>query len=96
MLGHDQLGHGVPRQRAPGVQFHPEVTPRIVGDWITADRNATLNAQGLLEVTSREYATASAAGRRLLSTYIHSLARRLRLNITSTPSRQGKRSHAST
>ena len=36
------------------------------------------DTQGVLEVTSREYATASAAARRLLSTYVHSLARRPR------------------
>ena len=61
-----------------GVQFHPEVTPKILCDWVTAGRAASLDTQGVLEVTSREYATASAGAHRLLSTYIHSLATRPR------------------
>ncbi len=58
-----------------GVQFHPEVTPEIVGAWVGAERTESLDAQGILEQTSREFACASVAARRLLSTYIHSLAR---------------------
>ena len=42
-----------------GVQFHLEVTPRILGGWVTAGRAPSLDTQGVLEVTSREYATAS-------------------------------------
>ena len=61
-----------------GVQFHPEVTPKILADWVTAGRAASLDTQGVLEVTSREYATASAGAHRLLSTYIQSLATRPR------------------
>jgi len=61
-----------------GVQFHPEVTPRILCDWVAAGRAASLDTQGMLEVTSREYATASAGAHRLLSTYMQSLARRPR------------------
>ena len=61
-----------------GVQFHPEVTPKILGEWIAAGRVSSLDSQGTLEVTSREYATASVAANRLLTTYIHSLARRER------------------
>ena len=61
-----------------GVQFHPEVTPKILCDWVAAGRAASLDTQGVLEVTSREYATASAGAHRLLSTYVHSLATRPR------------------
>ena len=61
-----------------GVQFHPEVTPKILCDWVTSGRAASLDTQGVLEVTSREYATASAGAHRLLSTYVHALARRPR------------------
>jgi len=42
---------------------------------VQSDCNESLDARGLLEVTSREFATASAAARRLLSTYIHTLDR---------------------
>lgn len=76
LLAHDPVGPQVfGAGRHLGVQFHPEVTPEIVGDWVTAERGEALDAQGILEVTSREFATASAAGYRLLSTYLNSLAR---------------------
>jgi GMP synthase-like glutamine amidotransferase len=75
LLAHDPLGPQVFAAGGHlGVQFHPEVTPKILADWVTAERGHGLDAQGLLEGTSREFATASAAARRLLSTYIHSLA----------------------
>jgi GMP synthase-like glutamine amidotransferase len=77
LLAHNQLG---PQAYSVGghlgVQFHPEVTPKILCDWVTASRAASLDAQGTLEVASREYATASAGAHRLLSTYVDSLARR--------------------
>lgn len=59
--------------RSLGVQFHPEVTPAIVAGWVSGGRNESLDAQGILEVASREFAGASAAARRLLSTYLQSL-----------------------
>lgn len=75
LLAHDPVGPQVfGAGRHLGVQFHPEVTPEIVGGWVTAERGDALDAQGILEVTSREFATASAAGHRLLSTYLNSLA----------------------
>lgn len=78
LLAHDPIGPQAYMANGHlGVQFHPEVTPRILCDWITVG-TAGLDTQGVLEVTSREYATASAAARRLLSTYVHSLARRPR------------------
>jgi GMP synthase-like glutamine amidotransferase len=76
LLAHDTLGPQVfGAGRHLGVQFHPEVTPGIVADWVRPARDECLDAQGLLEVTSREFAAGSIAGRRLLSTYIHSVAR---------------------
>jgi GMP synthase-like glutamine amidotransferase len=78
LLAYDPIGpHAYMANGHLGVQFHPEVTPKILCDWITAGA-AGLDTQGVLEVTSREYSTASAAARRLLSTYVHSLARRSR------------------
>jgi GMP synthase-like glutamine amidotransferase len=75
LLAHDPLGPQAFMTRGHlGVQFHPEVTPKILSDWITAGQVTSLDAQGMLEATSREYATASGAAERLLSTYIHSLA----------------------
>jgi len=76
LLAHDARGPQVfGAGRHLGVQFHPEVTPGIVAEWVRDARDASLDAQGLLEVTSREFAAGSIAGRRLLSTYIHSVAR---------------------
>ena len=78
LLAHDPIGpQAYIANGHLGVQFHPEVTPKILCDWVTAG-TAGLYTQGVLEVTSREYTTASAAARRLLSTYVDSLARRPR------------------
>ncbi len=75
LLAHSRLGPQAYSVRGHlGVQFHPEVTPKILCDWVTSGRATSLDTQGVLEVTSREYATASAGAHRLLSTYIHSLA----------------------
>jgi len=79
LLAHNPLGpQAYSVKRHLGVQFHPEVTPKILCDWVTAGRTASLDTQGVLEVTSREYATASASAHRLLSTYVNSLATRPR------------------
>jgi len=61
-----------------GVQFHPEVTPKILGGWIGAGYPSAVDTQGLLEVASRESRSSSAAAHRLLSTYVGSLANRRR------------------
>lgn len=73
LLAHDAFGPQVfDAGRHLGVQFHPEVTPEIVGSWV---RTEGLDSQGIGEATSREFVAASVAARRLLSTYIDSLAR---------------------
>lgn len=78
LVAHDRVG---PQAFAVGghlgVQFHPEVTPEIVADWVATGPSNSLDAQGVLEVTSREYATASVAARRLFSTFV-STVRQLR------------------
>ena len=79
LLAHDQVGpQAFIAGGHLGLQFHPEITPKILGDWIAAGRVSSLDSQGMLEVTSREYATASVAAERLLTTYIDSLAQRQR------------------
>ncbi len=79
LLAHDQVGpQAFIAGDHLGLQFHPEITPKILGDWIAAGRVSSLDSQGMLEVTSREYATASVAAERLLTTYIHSLTERQR------------------
>jgi GMP synthase (glutamine-hydrolysing) len=76
LLAHDPRGpQAFGAGRHLGIQFHPEVTPEIVGAWVNSESSGSLDAQGVLEQTSREFAAASPAARRLLSTYIHSLAR---------------------
>jgi GMP synthase-like glutamine amidotransferase len=79
LLAHDPVGPQAYSVRGHlGVQFHPEVTPKILADWLTAGTASCLDTQGVLEVTSRVYATASGAAHRLLSTYVHSLGTRPR------------------
>lgn len=76
VLAHDARGPQVfGSGRHLGVQFHPEVTPAIVDGWVRAARTEILDYQGIGEATSRDFAAASVAARRLLSTYIDSLAR---------------------
>jgi GMP synthase (glutamine-hydrolysing) len=76
LLAHDRVGpQAFIAGGHLGIQFHPEITPKILGDWIAAGRVSSLDSQGMLEVTSREYATASVAAERLLTTYIHSLTK---------------------
>lgn len=71
LVAHDRVGPQAFRAGGHlGVQFHPEVTPQIVADWVANRPRNSLDAQGILEVTSREYATASAAARRLFSTFV--------------------------
>jgi GMP synthase (glutamine-hydrolysing) len=79
LLAHDRVGpQAFLAGGHLGLQFHPEITPKILGDWIAAGRAPSLDSQGMLEVTSREYAAASVAAERLLTTYIHSLTNRQR------------------
>lgn len=75
LLAHDPRGpQAFGAGRHLGIQFHPEITPEIVGAWVSSESSEALDAQGVLEQTSREFAAASPAAHRLLSTYIHSLA----------------------
>jgi len=79
LLAHDRVGpQAFLAGGHLGLQFHPEITPKILGDWIAAGRAPSLDSQGVLEVTSREYAAASVAAERLLTTYVHSLTKRQR------------------
>jgi GMP synthase (glutamine-hydrolysing) len=79
LLAHDRIGPQAYLANGHlGLQFHPEITPKILCGWVTAGQAPGLDSQGVLEVTSREYATASAAAHRLLSTYVQSLANRRR------------------
>ncbi len=55
-----------------GVQFHPEVTPEIVRDWVTRP-DRVLDSQGILEATWRDHADALRATRRLAAGFLRSL-----------------------
>jgi len=79
LLAHDPVGPQAYMTNGHlGIQFHPEITSKILGAWIAADQTPPLDTQGVLEVASREYRTSSAAAHRLLSTYIQSLTNRRR------------------
>ena len=55
-----------------GVQFHPEVTPEIVGEWVTRP-DRVLDSQGILEATRRDHPDALRATRRLAAGFLRSL-----------------------
>ena len=55
-----------------GVQFHPEVTPEIVREWVTRP-DRVLDSQGILEATWRDHADALRATRRLAAGFLRSL-----------------------
>lgn len=57
-----------------GVQFHPEVTPAIVRDWVARVDERVLDSQGILEATWRDHAAAAAGTRQLASGFLRSLA----------------------
>jgi len=47
LLAHDGLGpQAYSVSGHLGVQFHPEVTPKILCDWVTAGRTASIDTQG--------------------------------------------------
>jgi GMP synthase (glutamine-hydrolysing) len=74
LLAHNRIGPQAFRlHRHLGVQFHPEVTPEIVSSWV-ARSDVTLDVQGILEATSRDFRTASAGAHRLFSAFIGSVA----------------------
>jgi GMP synthase-like glutamine amidotransferase len=65
--------------RSLGVQFHPEVTPTIMEDWVRVYRHE-LDADGvdpdaLLQETYDRAASARASSRRLLDTYLERVAK---------------------
>jgi len=65
--------------RSLGVQFHPEVTPQIMEDWVRVYRHE-LDADGvdpdaLLAETYERAAAARASSRRLLDTYLERVAK---------------------
>jgi GMP synthase-like glutamine amidotransferase len=65
--------------RSLGVQFHPEVTPQIMDEWVRVYRHE-LDAEGvdpdaLLEETYRRADETRATARRLLDTFIERVAR---------------------
>jgi len=49
-----------------GLQFHPEVTPQIVGEWIAGSREGDLDSEAMLADTAREF---DAAGTRALGLF---------------------------
>jgi GMP synthase-like glutamine amidotransferase len=73
LLAHDHVGpqaFGVNEHL--GVQFHPEVTPEIVLNWlITSDE--VLDFQGIMEATWRDFPIASAPARRLFAEFVDSV-----------------------
>lgn len=52
-----------------GVQFHPEVTPKIIADWVQQDAESALVAERILEATAREFKAAALAAQLLFTTF---------------------------
>ena len=52
-----------------GVQFHPEVTPKIINDWVEQSSDPALDTQRILEATSREFEAAALAAHGLFTTF---------------------------
>ena len=65
--------------RSLGVQFHPEVTPAIMDEWVRIYRHELdaegVDPDGLLEETHRRAAESRRTSRRLLDTFIERVAR---------------------
>jgi hypothetical protein len=55
-----------------GVQFHPEVTPEIVSEWIAESREV-LDVRGIMEATWRDFRIASEAAHRMFSAFFDSV-----------------------
>ncbi len=74
LLAHDRVGPQAFRvSRHLGVQFHPEVTPEIVSQWIAASHEV-LDTQGIMEATRRDFGAASGAAHRMFSAFFDSVA----------------------
>ena len=60
--------------RSLGVQFHPEITPEIMDDWVRVYRHeldeSGVDPDALLEETQRRAESARATSRRLLDAYL--------------------------
>jgi GMP synthase-like glutamine amidotransferase len=60
--------------RSLGVQFHPEVTPQIMGEWVRVYRHelddSGVDPDALLEETHRNAESAKATSRKLLDAYL--------------------------
>jgi GMP synthase-like glutamine amidotransferase len=78
LLAHDRVGPQAFRMNGHlGLQFHPEVTPEIVEDWV-ASSHQVLDVQGTMEATWRDFRVASEAARRMFSAFIDSAGERRR------------------
>jgi len=56
-----------------GVQFHPEITPETITEWVYGETRLVLDTQGVLEATSREFKAATVAAHHLFSTFAASV-----------------------
>jgi GMP synthase-like glutamine amidotransferase len=73
LLAYDRVGPQAFRvNRHLGVQFHPEVTPEIVSEWIAASHEV-LDTQGIMEATRRDFRIASGAAHRMFSAFFDSV-----------------------
>jgi GMP synthase-like glutamine amidotransferase len=68
LLAHDDSGPQVFRVgRHVGIQFHPEVTPEIIGGFLRDRHRAGIDTQGVVEAGVREFTRTTANAYRLLS-----------------------------
>jgi GMP synthase (glutamine-hydrolysing) len=73
LLAHNDSGPQAFRAgRHMGVQFHPEVTPEIVAEWVGGSREVELDGRAILEGTERESRRAAVDAHRLFTGFIAS------------------------
>jgi GMP synthase-like glutamine amidotransferase len=85
LLAHNDSGVQAFRlRRHLGVQFHPEVTPRIVAAWAHDSRDEDLDVQALMDETSRESGRAAVDAVALFTGFIDG-ARRYTASRLSGP-----------
>ncbi len=77
LIAHNPSGPQAFRSGAHlGIQFHPEVTPGIVSEWVRGARPGDVDGTALLAATRREFERAAGEAARLFSGFLAAVGRR--------------------